>query len=578
MNEENSVGKAISMVLTLRIVYAVLGLWLCLSAIAGINSPRGFAWVGIAGILAWAANFQGMKMSTGYTFSLDLSVYLFLFLVVGMPEALLTILLCDLMTMAEGLITSSLNRNWYFVLRKLDNCFVLGVALCVAVSAYNFAGGREHLSKMSYVEGIALLLFWAGFTLLNNLMFLPIDIAEEGRSAIARFPKECGIDGLLHGASVMVGATFSLLYNNLGFGPVLLMLPVFSAFVVALKRLSDQEKSLSEQRELLASLNEITSLMHQSLNIEEVFHTVQRAVQNLFGADTFFAAIFDERSGKIQFIKALDHGMELTVGDFDPDEGLTGMVLRKGEPLFIDDFFRDDFHSKVGKKTGSQIGDIRALMMAPMSDKDRNIGVFSIQSGMPGAFKPFHHELFLSFIRNIESAVISSRLYRRATEDALTRLYNRSYFEERVETCLIGRKLFAVLFFDCDNFKAINDKFGHLVGDRYLSSLGLEIQRQCRSGDIPCRFGGDEFALLLPEATADVARKVGERVRSAIGAIRLQVRGEAVGTTVSVGILWSDGTAKVVPVEDVLNKVDEALYSAKKEKSGIVEICLPQQA
>ncbi len=167
-----------------------------------------------------------------------------------------------------------------------------------------------------------------------------------------------------------------------------------------------------------------------------------------------------------------------------------------------------------------------------------------------------------------------ARLYRRATEDFLTRLYNKSYFEERLQTCLADGESFGLIFMDCDDFKAVNDRHGHVVGDQYLEALGRRLMGLCRGSDVPCRYGGDEFAILLPGATGEQTLQVAVRVREAVAGLEFAVGGRIARTTVSLGTLWSDGTLKAVPVEDVLRKVDQALYRAKTRKNTIEEAAL----
>jgi len=221
-------------------------------------------------------------------------------------------------------------------------------------------------------------------------------------------------------------------------------------------------------------------------------------------------------------------------------------------------------------RVGSQSRKIRSVLMAPLLDGERSIGVFSVQSDEPRAYHPFHRELFLSFVQQLSAAVVGARLYKRATRDALTRLYNKSYFEEALASALREGRPFGLLFLDCDEFKMVNDRLGHPTGDRYLEVLGNALASHCREGDLPCRYGGDEFAVLLPGAGQAETLAVAHRLHEAVDRLVWPGGPEAIPVTVSIGAVWSEGGATLLPVEDVLRRVDRCLYRAKGTRHAVV--------
>ena len=130
----------------------------------------------------------------------------------------------------------------------------------------------------------------------------------------------------------------------------------------------------------------------------------------------------------------------------------------------------------------------------------------------------------------------------RATTDALTGLPNRRYFDEYLG--LLGRRRRAedqvgVLMIDIDRFKKLNDTFGHAVGDHVLREVAQAIARAVRDDDVPARFGGEEFAVLLKNPSPEVAVEVGERVRRAVAGLDLRRMGVP-GVSVSVGVAVAD--------------------------------------
>lgn len=148
---------------------------------------------------------------------------------------------------------------------------------------------------------------------------------------------------------------------------------------------------------------------------------------------------------------------------------------------------------------------------------------------------------------------------RLATTDPLTGMANRRYFELTLERELAGavraRDDLAVLLFDVDNLKRINDEGGHAAGDQALRRVGFALGTACRRADLAARIGGDEFALLAPRVDADRARMLAGRIREALASIPGAPR-------VSVGVATIHG-ADVNDATTLMRAADEALYDAK---------------
>jgi diguanylate cyclase (GGDEF)-like protein len=177
-------------------------------------------------------------------------------------------------------------------------------------------------------------------------------------------------------------------------------------------------------------------------------------------------------------------------------------------------------------------------------------------------------------------AIENARRFKEARKladlDALTGLHNRRYFHETLAREVsrahrYGRQL-ALIVFDLDDFKAINDRIGHLSGDAVLAETAVRVREAVRSADIACRVGGDEFAVILPESSTHDADQLYHRLR---GAVSSRPVGQAGRLFVSAGI------AEIQPDDDpttFFERADEALYRAKELGKGQVVEAAPEEA
>lgn len=157
-------------------------------------------------------------------------------------------------------------------------------------------------------------------------------------------------------------------------------------------------------------------------------------------------------------------------------------------------------------------------------------------------------------------------LAQRAQIDGLTGLYNRQHFDDRWAVAASLNKRHgtpvALAMFDLDHFKSLNDSFGHPAGDHALRVFAELLQRECRSSDVPCRYGGEEFALIMPETSPDDAGKLCERIGAALRAMHWPSHPERT-ITVSIGVAGASQTADVA-ASAWIGEADKALYAAKQ--------------
>jgi diguanylate cyclase (GGDEF)-like protein len=157
-------------------------------------------------------------------------------------------------------------------------------------------------------------------------------------------------------------------------------------------------------------------------------------------------------------------------------------------------------------------------------------------------------------------------------EDALTKLYNRRYFQDRLKEEFSRRERndapLSLIFFDLDNFKRINDTYGHAQGDKVLIHIGGLLKTAARGNDLPARIGGDEFAMILPDTTAEGAFKLASRLCLLIKESKIENLDSG---TISASMGISTCTKQnIESFDDLVTLADKAMYQSKSQGKGQV--------
>ena len=207
-------------------------------------------------------------------------------------------------------------------------------------------------------------------------------------------------------------------------------------------------------------------------------------------------------------------------------------------------------------------------MLVPMLSKGRLVGILALgQKQNGGSYSRNDIALLTKVSSELAGTMANAQLFivtkDRAHIDELTGLLSHGYFHRRIDEeisrCSRFGNIFSVLFLDVDLFKSYNDAFGHLAGDEILREIARHIKGSIRTVDIACRYGGDEFAVILPESSLDDAYNAAERLRKRI---ETEMDSKGIAITCSIGVAsWpTSGAAK----ESLLMAVDSALYMSKQ--------------
>jgi diguanylate cyclase (GGDEF)-like protein len=211
---------------------------------------------------------------------------------------------------------------------------------------------------------------------------------------------------------------------------------------------------------------------------------------------------------------------------------------------------------------------LSSALAAPLTTGDGVVGAIVLSRRVGGPWTDATHRLLAGAAMEASAALARAYSLRtaetQASTDALTGLPNRRYFEEFVSLLAQRRRAgdaVGILMVDIDKFKVLNDTHGHATGDEVLRAVAGAIVSAVREDDVPARFGGEEFIVLLRNPDPGVAVEVGERIRASVRGLdlgRLGVR----SVSVSVGVAVADGPD--VPIEELIETADKALYRAKR--------------
>ncbi|MFN7374649.1 MAG: diguanylate cyclase [bacterium] len=248
-------------------------------------------------------------------------------------------------------------------------------------------------------------------------------------------------------------------------------------------------------------------------------------------------------------------------------EGLAACAQRKPSLVLLDiDMPGMDGFAVLRALRGSPAtANTPVVMLSGFSSAQDKVACFDL-GATDYVTKPFD---FSELRARVRSGLRLERLLRllaeRAEVDGLTGLANRAAFNRRwgqevAEAVRYGKKL-ALAVFDIDHFKRINDTYGHPAGDEVIQGFASVIVGNVRDSDITCRYGGEEFCVIMPETASEEAGLVAERIRQAVQQVRWAKHAEH-PVTVSVGVVGTAGGG-AVPATEWFERADKALYAAK---------------
>ena len=332
-----------------------------------------------------------------------------------------------------------------------------------------------------------------------------------------------------------------------------------ASHVAETRRLAD------ELRQLL----DMSSALSRSLNPVDVANLIAEHLARAVGADLAQISDWDRANDRLRTLGCWPAEMRPTLDDFYPLQGypVTSRVLEDGAISVIDAESPDADPAEVEllRRDG-----MRGLVMLPLVAKGEAIGLVELTSRGRPTSDASHITIARTMAHEAAMALENARLYETARNladrDPLTGFFNHRYLHERLSEEVVRavrtRRPLSVVMIDLDDFKVVNDTFGHVYGDGVLVHVAELIRGALRASDVAARYGGDEFALVLPETGREDAAGVAERILAAFAASPFSDRNRqpfTIGASIGLATHPRDGYSAT----ELIAAADVGLYDAK---------------
>ncbi|HKY42690.1 MAG TPA: diguanylate cyclase [Pyrinomonadaceae bacterium] len=301
-------------------------------------------------------------------------------------------------------------------------------------------------------------------------------------------------------------------------------------------------RSISEAQREVFALHEIAQTIGSSLNLSDTVTLIANKLRAIVPFDTCVIYLVDDPSGKAIAAHVVGEEVEIFKRRrINIGEGITGWVIANSRSMCnaSPDLDLVGLPDELVKR-------FRGVLVSPLQREDGSFGAISLYSQSRTSYTTEHVRLLESVCQHASSALNNALTYEKTREsalvDPLTELPNARGFymmlEQRLAECQrMNQEPLSVVCMDIDDFKVINDKYGHSIGDRLLASVAGVVRRELRQMDILTRYAGDEFVAIMPMASSKTAASISERMRNSVEEQLFSVRpGTMIGLGVSLGV------------------------------------------
>jgi diguanylate cyclase (GGDEF)-like protein/PAS domain S-box-containing protein len=342
-------------------------------------------------------------------------------------------------------------------------------------------------------------------------------------------------------------------------------------------------KNLKDQADRLEVLYEIGKAITSTLDVDKVLEMIYNQLSRVIPTDAYFVALYLPEQNKLDVRILIDQGMRYPAEIMDASVGLSSLIVNNRKPLLIKDLPRelDTLPVKPILVGGKRLS--RSWLGVPMVIENELIGLLAVASYQPDIFTETDQLLLEQIAQQAVLSIQNARNYQEVTRqaklDSLTGVSNHKHLIEQLymeaEAALATLTPLSMIMLDIDHFKQYNDTYGHIVGDQVLRLTVQAIQSHIKKTDTVGRWGGEEFGIILPNATVTQANMVANRIRRTLSELPLfNLDGKTIPKpTISQGI--ASMPEHTSDADELVIIADRALYRAKEKGRDQVAVGKP---
>lgn len=332
--------------------------------------------------------------------------------------------------------------------------------------------------------------------------------------------------------------------------------------------------SLSNELERLTEINELAKQINSTLELSQIIQHTIKGLPKLLHADKCTIFLFDPKEEELELAAHnhydMDRKMDIRISVHSSK--LISQVFQMGHSVLI-----RDIEKEFGVKNRSKYRS-KSSMITLLQSGENILGIININDKSDGTeFNEWDFSMAQNINEHLATAISNAKLFsqtrRLSITDGLTDLFTHRYFQETLEREISRstryKKPLALMMVDIDHFKKVNDTYGHQAGDYILQGLASMMKEQFRQSDFACRYGGEEFAIILTDTTHERGIASAERLRETMEKNVFKFADQEIHVTISIGLSgYEEGMHKQVMIE----KADKALYKAKRD--GRNQVCM----
>lgn len=337
-----------------------------------------------------------------------------------------------------------------------------------------------------------------------------------------------------------------------------------------------QREEIQRKNNRLSILAQLSIFLNESTNIKKISDILKHLMEHIDLVDNKAIYLVEEEESKKVARLKLHNGIPSEIvskySELKYPNGITWKCIDEGEVQYYPK--EKILNSEIGE-VASTLG-ITCFVSVPIRIDRRIIGVCNFISFNRSHYTDDDLEYIKALGSQIGSAFARIELYenmkKASITDALSGLYNSGYFHESLKQYFSGSQRteskISLIVLDLNDFKKINDKYGHLAGDSVISGVGKALANNVRKMDIPARYGGDEFAVILPNTGYTLSKSIAARIHRALTSLTVETEGAKISPGISIGISTFENG--IESSSDLIKMADKAMYAAKKKGGTLI--------